>query len=662
MSVFCPDCDYSTEESHRFCPNCGTILRTADRCRSCGAKLQTDHRYCSQCGDFTVATTSYDATAPAKESQQIRRQPSIAIAASGFRQRIVTLQARLFGSGTTNNPTIVAWRSASGSVRSLIKQAQNHSTLWHFDEFAGFSNRTRIAIEVAFVMALTLIALYLRIYDLENLPLGFEPNESGLSFDALRVLNGEWIGAWSPVHGGQPTGFSYWTALFFEVGEPNVFWARMASVLPGTALIPVAYLLLRRLFPFRVAVLSVTMLTLSLWFVIASRMGVQMTLAVFMGTTSMWLTLLTCQTRSLSLGVAGGIFLGLSIYSFKAFLPYFAGFWVVVAALTIFSPTHRQSMALRWFLVLSVVVAAPVLYIFAFTGFIETELAKDYYGNADVWDLTRYPTRMFELLMFVQNPISSGTWDGTGGSPLLHTAIFQGLFWIGLVAIIVNINRRPYQWFLIGWLIASSTAILVEGAESRRYLFGTFFLLTVVAIGFNVFVQVLIQNAPRITGIQFAPSINTRRFGLATGIAMIAVFCSYVYVIERNEFNEWSVGPVHWYFEANLFDALDVVDQAEEDYRVVSFNGRTRSDDERIRFLYPDLETIEGASEHGGEGTIRADMVDGNTAFILFGEYMKLIDDLELSFPSYIRIDRYSDELGAPDRNLLYIAYLIRDT
>ena len=249
------------------------------------------------------------------------------------------------------------------------------------------------------------------------------------------------------------------------------------------------------------------MLTLSLWFVDRESYGSQqMTLAVFMGMTSMWLTLLTCQTRSLSVGVAGGIVLGLSVYSFKAFLPYFAGFWVVVAALTIFSPTHRQSMALRWFLVLSVVVAAPILYVFAFTGFIEMELAKDYYGNVDVWDLTRYPTRMFELLMFVQNPISSGTWDGTGGSPLLHTAIFQGLFWIGLVAIIVNINRRPYQWFLIGWLIASSTAILVEGAESRRYLFGTFFLLTVVAIGFNVFVQVLIHNAPRLIGVRFAPS------------------------------------------------------------------------------------------------------------------------------------------------------------
>ena len=197
-----------------------------------------------------------DAAAPSKQSQQIRRQTIIAVATARIRQRIVTLQAWLFGSGTTNIPSITAWRSASGSVRPLIKQAQNQSTRWQFDEFAGLSNRTSNCDRSRCCRGPhVLIALYLRIYDLETLPLGFESNESGLSIDALRVLNGEWIGAWSPVHGGQPTGFSYWTALLFEVGEPNVFWARMASVLPGTALIPVAYLLLRRLFPFRVAVL-----------------------------------------------------------------------------------------------------------------------------------------------------------------------------------------------------------------------------------------------------------------------------------------------------------------------------------------------------------------------------------------------------------------------
>ncbi len=55
-------------------------------------------------------------------------------------------------------------------------------------------------------------------------------------------------------------------------------------------------------------------------------------------------------------------------------------------------------------------------------------------------------------------------------------------------------------------------------------------------------------------------------------------------------------------------------------------------------------------------------MVDGNTAFILFGDYVKMIDDLENMFPGQTRVDRYSNELGAPNRNLLYIAFLVRDT
>ena len=55
-------------------------------------------------------------------------------------------------------------------------------------------------------------------------------------------------------------------------------------------------------------------------------------------------------------------------------------------------------------------------------------------------------------------------------------------------------------------------------------------------------------------------------------------------------------------------------------------------------------------------------MVNGNTAFILFGDYMEMIDDLENMFPGHTRVDRYSNELGTPDRILLYIAYLVRDT
>ena len=705
VNLTCPNCGSPTDRSHRFCSTCGSEQRLEIICSACGTLIEDDFRFCFECG-----TALFDADAGrdgVPNDQTASREPtdreaaSIAVAAAGLSGSPVRPRSRPMHSSlwrhqkspprppTTRSSTFFArilnsWRnfvsrgerpsaigqtkirdrlssiSITQKTRSLIVEAQSQTSLWHFDEFENLPARTRLTIEVAAVAALSILALYLRIYDLATLPLGFELNESGLSIDALRVLNGEWIGAWSPVHGGQPTGFSYWTALWFAVGEPNIFWARFASVIPGVALIPVAYVLLRTQFPFHVAILAAAFLSVSMWFIIPSRMGVQMMLSVFLGLASMMMALMTCRTRRLAIGIGGGIVLGLSIYSFKAFLPYFIGIWGFVALAALFTSQLRNKATFS-FLILSLAVAYPVLEVFAFTGFIESELGKGYYGDIDLWDISRYPPRVWELLLFVNNPIGTGTWDGTGGSPLLHTWVMRVFFWFGFGVAVLNINRRPYQLLLIGWLIAASTAIVVEGAEARRYLFAFFFILTIMAIGVNVFVHLFIRNSRRILDLK--PSFsNPRKLGVAFGAALIFIFCAHVFLADRNEFNKWSVGPVRWFFEAELFDALKIVAETDERYRVVSFNSRTRISDERVGYLYPELETVEGASEHGGSGSAHPGMVDGNTAFILFGDYVKMIDDLENMFPGQTRVDRYSNELSAPNRNLLYIAYLVRDT
>ena len=93
----------------------------------------------------------------------------------------------------------------------------------------------------------------------------------------------------------------------------------------------------------------------------------------------------------------------------------------------------------------------------------------------------------------------------------------------------------------------------------------------------------------------------------------------------------------------------------------MSFSGRRHSNDHRIEFLFPNLETIEGAAEHGGPGAITPEMVNGNTAFILFGDYARLTEELEQVFPNQTKIVRYSNDFGRPQRHHWYTAYLVRD-
>ena len=658
MSVYCPDCDYSTDEPHRFCPSCGATLVAVIRCRSCQTELATSYRFCFACGTPRDIDTHDAPDSPIER----RSQPDRPFDATGTDENPRTGFGKWFSPSTLTERASLGWVSAAkGFAARLILEAQKKTSLSGSDEFDRLSARSRVVIEIITVSALTLLALALRIYDLDVLPLGFEPNESGLSVDALRVLDDWWIGTWTPVHGGQPTGFTYWTALFLAIGEPSIYWARLASVIPGVATIPVAYILLRRVFPYRVAALATAMLAVSIWFIIPSRMGVQMMLTVFLGLSAMLVAHVTLQTRQIAWGLVGGIVLGLGLYSFKAFLPFFVGIWGMVALLMLLSSKHRNA-ASALFLVSSAIVTAPLLNVYLFTDFIGDELAKDYYGNVDFWNLQRYPARVLELLLFVSRPLGSGTWDGTGGDPILHTAVIQAVFWIGLAVVLLNIRRREYQLLLLGWFVAALAAIVIDGAESRRYLFAIFFVITTVAIGFNVFAQLAVQYSPWVLRKTLPSHRNLRHFGFAVGAVLVVGFCTHVFLTERHEFQKWSVGPVLWYFESELFDALKLVDNSGDRLRVVSLNGRTRITDERVEFLYPGLETIEAAVEHGGPGAISADMVQGNTAIITFGDYMKMIDELEAMFPGHVKVERYSDELGAPDRTLVYIAYLIRDS
>ena len=57
---------------------------------------------------------------------------------------------------------------------------------------------------------------------------------------------------------------------------------RLASVIPGAAIVPVVYLLARSLFSFRVAILTAVMTNFFLWFLILSRIAFQGITSVLM--------------------------------------------------------------------------------------------------------------------------------------------------------------------------------------------------------------------------------------------------------------------------------------------------------------------------------------------------------------------------------------------
>jgi hypothetical protein len=50
IQASCPKCEAPLASNAKFCPNCGTALKTASHCTQCGAKLQPGAKFCADCG------------------------------------------------------------------------------------------------------------------------------------------------------------------------------------------------------------------------------------------------------------------------------------------------------------------------------------------------------------------------------------------------------------------------------------------------------------------------------------------------------------------------------------------------------------------------------------------------------------------------------------
>ena len=523
------------------------------------------------------------------------------------------------------------------------------------------------ALELAFVAVVTLLAFWLRFFDIASVPLGIHGDEALFGIDALNFISGEHRGIWTGSALGHPMGYSWLVALSFTVGETNVTWLRMVSVLSGTMLVPAGYMLVRQVIGRDVALLSAIMIATSSWLIFQSRIAYQMILVVFVMTLSMYLIFEAVKRRDIVIALLGGVVFGAGLYTFKAYLIFFAAMTGLILLLTYLPTELRKRRETYLFLIGSFLISAPLLifYVEEFEWLVENYTG--FYLNSNALGFSDLLSRSAEVLLLVKNPIPDGGADGVPSASLLLNFFAQVAFFVGVATIIVFIKHRPYQLVVLAFLVAMAPAVLVPEAESRRFLLGIMLLLIIASIGVRSFVVAAWVVTSKFLSDTDTSDANNRVKGGRTFVTIASVIVIpflVLYVIDsRQHFEDWrnSKGGLDWYFEPEYFGALKMIDELDEDYRVVSFSGRRHSNDHRIEFLFPNLETIEGAAEHGGPGAVTREMADGNTAFILFGDYSRLTEDLEQVFPNQTKIVRYSDDFGRPHRHHWYTAYLVRD-
>ncbi|MEJ2753367.1 MAG: glycosyltransferase family 39 protein, partial [Chloroflexota bacterium] len=122
-------------------------------------------------------------------------------------------------------------------------------------------------------LAILLLAAFLRLYRLANVPFGWHPDEATKALLARDVLAGKYHPVFFSAFTGREALFVYLEALLFALLGEGIFVGRLLSAFVGILTVALTYATAREMFSRRIGLLAAAFLAVSLWHLIASRNG-----------------------------------------------------------------------------------------------------------------------------------------------------------------------------------------------------------------------------------------------------------------------------------------------------------------------------------------------------------------------------------------------------
>lgn len=229
-------------------------------------------------------------------------------------------------------------------------------------------------LELALLVALLLIATFFRFHQPNAVPPGPSHDELRMMDLGELIVEGERPIHWTISYSAEPL-FMYALALAMPMWNFTPFGARIVTRFAGLLLIPLVYLLARRLFGRRVALVASGVLAMTWWPVFFSRValrGITLPLTFVIAVYCLWRGLDldgktgTCRMGTVRWGwlMLGGVLMGLTWYTFTAARGLFILLPVLLAYLA-WVRLIRIKQLWRFVLVtlgLALLVAAPFVY------------------------------------------------------------------------------------------------------------------------------------------------------------------------------------------------------------------------------------------------------------------------------------------------------------
>ena len=622
----CPWCSYENLPRANFCGDCGRALQFDAACDTCLTANPVSHTFCDTCGAALTVGAEPTTAAPPVPAKA-------ALPADGR----VTTQAVQQQSASIDWPDLLrlprpglAWDRPAPQWR------------WSWRHVAAVVSRNRL--ELAAVLALTIVAGLVRTYHLAALPGGLHGDEALTGLDALRILEDGWIGPYTGSALGQPTGPLYFTALVFKLLGANSFTLHLSMALLGVATIPAAYFLFRIGFGRWVALFGTIALTFSYWHLFFSRTGFMVVSMPLMTTLAAAAILLALRSSTRWSWFIAGILVGLGIYSYNGYLAFLVIVAVFLAAVLVLGRDNLRTYAVGMaFLAIGFVVSAlPMLRVM----YLEPDFYFQHHRTVSVlrepkfqearsvgekagyfagraWDAAMLPLRY---------PKADGV-DGFGERGAVDP-VTGLLAYIGLAIAVARWRSPPHLFLAVAFVLG--LGVLVVGLEDLGEMRRT---LIIVPFVFGLAGVAVVEIGRAVVRTAGAKSGRIAYVGGAAILAVVMTWNTWTYfgqIVHEERLN--------WVYAVDLVEALDTAHEFEDPGRIYFYAARWRYDYEIRRFLYPDTPGVDRSKEFGEFSLEKTD--DGPVTYVLLSPYAAEIDALRDILPGGKAVEEYNPDGG----------------
>ncbi len=413
--------------------------------------------------------------------------------------------------------------------------------------------------EIVLLAAILLVAAFFRLYHLQAAPPGLQHDEVFHGHDASVVLQGAHRIYFESNAGNEPL-FVYLMAGTIALFGSNYLGIRLAAVLCGLAAIVFTYLLARKAFGYRVALLTSAGLAVSFWPVFMSRVGLRAASLPPMAAAAayfFWAGLkqpMTSRRWGVYFALAG-VFLGGTLYTYPASRMIPLIFLVFVLYLALFK---RPLLRERWkgvllcFALAAIVVVPMGIYIWTHPQAdvrvqqLSQPLGLLAQGNPSL--VIRFTLDTLKMFTFRGDPV----WRYNLAERPVFEPISGALFYLGLALALLR-WRQPRCALLLLWLpIALAPSMITDSAPSFLRASGA---LPVV----YVFPALAVEAAWRRLDGQFS---KRAVHGLAAALLLLLI--GNAWWTYQGYFIVWTQQPeVRFVYQTDLTEAARYLDESD---------------------------------------------------------------------------------------------------